>query len=541
MGNKAYSYIRMSTEGQLRGDSLRRQLEASREYAAANGLELDESMQDIGISAFRGRNRTEGALGWFLRQVEEGRIARGTTLIIEHFDRLSREHILESLPRFLSLVKAGIIIVTLVDKKVYAENKFELQDLMYSLILMSRAHEESQTKARRIADAWEAKRRRIHEKPITGKCPAWLKYDKSTNRFDVIQERAAIVRRVFEESASGLGRYVITRRLNAEGVPTFGRKPFWQSEYIQKLLQSEAVIGMFQPHKTTGGKRVPVGEPIDDYFPAIIDRELFYKAAQAKSERTLGSGRKGRRFANLFQHLMVCASCGAPMRLCIKGRRTGSGKLRSFYQCTGSFNASGCANAARIPVALLENAVLSGFFREVDLASVIEPQDDKEGQLRASLAELTATLSKKEQQAEALLGAFGESTDVDLVKRKLEELDKAIKAMQTERSAVENKLATTQYSRENVAERQEKIRYLTEALTEAVEEEAYRLRAAIAQALKRVFTQITCSANGRITIHIDDTHSYIYTEFRGKRVWLDVHGASPSQQGPAKFVPLIDS
>jgi DNA invertase Pin-like site-specific DNA recombinase len=36
----AYSYIRISTPEQLRGDSLRRQLEASTAYAFANGLEL---------------------------------------------------------------------------------------------------------------------------------------------------------------------------------------------------------------------------------------------------------------------------------------------------------------------------------------------------------------------------------------------------------------------------------------------------------------------------------------------------------------------
>jgi hypothetical protein len=35
---KAYSYIRMSTEGQLQGDSLRRQTDRSRQYALEHGL-----------------------------------------------------------------------------------------------------------------------------------------------------------------------------------------------------------------------------------------------------------------------------------------------------------------------------------------------------------------------------------------------------------------------------------------------------------------------------------------------------------------------
>lgn len=47
---KAYSYIRMSSERQLSGDSLRRQLQNSRDYAAEHGLDLDETLRDIGVS-----------------------------------------------------------------------------------------------------------------------------------------------------------------------------------------------------------------------------------------------------------------------------------------------------------------------------------------------------------------------------------------------------------------------------------------------------------------------------------------------------------
>jgi DNA invertase Pin-like site-specific DNA recombinase len=40
----AYSYIRFSTPEQALGDSERRQMEAARDYATANGLQLDESL-----------------------------------------------------------------------------------------------------------------------------------------------------------------------------------------------------------------------------------------------------------------------------------------------------------------------------------------------------------------------------------------------------------------------------------------------------------------------------------------------------------------
>jgi hypothetical protein len=43
----AYSYIRFSTPDQIKGDSLRRQTEASSHYAAEHNLTLDETLNVI--------------------------------------------------------------------------------------------------------------------------------------------------------------------------------------------------------------------------------------------------------------------------------------------------------------------------------------------------------------------------------------------------------------------------------------------------------------------------------------------------------------
>jgi hypothetical protein len=58
----------MSTPKQARGDSLRRQLALSREYAAKHDLELDEASfpPDIGLSGYDGSNVLVGSLGRFL-------------------------------------------------------------------------------------------------------------------------------------------------------------------------------------------------------------------------------------------------------------------------------------------------------------------------------------------------------------------------------------------------------------------------------------------------------------------------------------------
>src|SRR6267378_1002220 len=113
----AYSYLRLSTPEQIKGDSIRRQLERSRAYAEKHRLQLDESLRDLGVSAYKGRNREHGALGRFLEHVRSDRVPRGSYLIVESLDRLSREKPRQALKPFLSLIDAGVKIVTLQDEQ----------------------------------------------------------------------------------------------------------------------------------------------------------------------------------------------------------------------------------------------------------------------------------------------------------------------------------------------------------------------------------------------------------------------------------------
>src|SRR5258706_16176806 len=106
----AYSYLRMSTNLQLKGDSRRRQLELSKAYAAEHDLDLadDSQLEDIGISAFKGANIKGGSLGHFLEAIEHGKISAGSYLLVESLDRLSRQEVRKSLTIFLSIIDAGI-------------------------------------------------------------------------------------------------------------------------------------------------------------------------------------------------------------------------------------------------------------------------------------------------------------------------------------------------------------------------------------------------------------------------------------------------
>ena len=131
---KAYSYLRFSTTEQIKGDSFRRQTEASERYATENGLQLDTSLRitDLGVSAFDKSNITKGALGGFLRAVEEGKVPLGSCLLVASLDRLSRAEVLDALQQVMAIINAGIVIITLSDNHKYSrrshgENTMELR------------------------------------------------------------------------------------------------------------------------------------------------------------------------------------------------------------------------------------------------------------------------------------------------------------------------------------------------------------------------------------------------------------------------------
>lgn len=433
---KAYSYIRMSTETQLKGDSLRRQLEKSARFAKEQELELDTTfdLRDIGFSAFDGSNIDRGQLGKFLIAVKQGKVERGSYLIVESLDRLTRQKVLPALRIFLDLLDHGITIATLIDKKVFRPDDVDHNDLMYSLGCLTRSHEESVTKSERVSDAWQEKRKRIGSEILTKRCVAWLKPKEDRSGFELLEDRAEIVRRIFQEATDmGIGADLIARRLNRMQVAPFGRANGWHKSYVLKILTNRAVIGEFQPRsKSKFGKRKEF-DVVPGYYPSIIDESTFYRTQEAlERRRQNGAGRKGSRISNLFTGLLFCGSCCGPMHYLNKGAKGGR-----ILVCDTARRGLGCYGISwryedfeRSFLAFVTGLDIQSLFGETKVKAALETA-------RNRLDELKGRVSKLECERERTyrLAIDGELTEY--LKQKLKHLEDQIGSLRAEMTGAE--------------------------------------------------------------------------------------------------------
>lgn len=291
----AFSYRRVSSERQLSGDGMDRQLKSATEWCERNAHSLSTAtFEDLGVSAYKGANAAVGALRAFLEAVEGGAVPQGSTLLVESLDRLSRQHWQRGLAILTDIVGSGVNLVTLFDGKMYrAGEPIDFADGIMILVGFQRAHEESATKSKRLTAAWKSNTEAVlaGARIRTSQCPSWLSVegDLRSGVYKVIPDKAKIVSEVFSRFADGEGPSSIARDLEARGVPVF-RRGHWRGQTVSQILRSEAPYGHLEigrqltPAEKGGtqllskgtyrkGDRVII-ETVKRVMPRVVDAEI---------------------------------------------------------------------------------------------------------------------------------------------------------------------------------------------------------------------------------------------------------------------------
>ena len=205
-------------------------------------------------------------------------------------------------------------------------------------------------------------------------------------RLEIVQEEAAVVRRVFEMYAAGTSLANIAKRLNAEGVvaplpPRTRQIRAWCPSSIREMLRNERYRGIFVWNRTRKernpetGRKTSRPRPQSEWMRVevpdwrIVSEDLWKKVEgqiELVSKRfgatTLGGqGRKGHGPRYLFSGFIYCGLCGSRMVIVSgNGRR-----VYVKYGCPSHRYRGVCKNATMIRRDRLEEQLLAGLEKRV--------------------------------------------------------------------------------------------------------------------------------------------------------------------------------
>lgn len=447
MSGLVYSYSRFSDPRQAKGSSLERQAAYAARWAAEHGLTLDESLtlQDEGLSAYHQRHVKSGALGVFLAAVESGKVPPGSVLVVEGLDRLSRTEPIQAQAQLAQIVNAGITVVTASDGKAYSRERLKANpmELVYSLLVMIRAHEECDTKSKRVTasivrqcQGWIAGTYRGLIR--NGKDPVWVRLVDS--KWELIPERVEAARTGLDLYRRGYSATRILEELTRRNLSLTGRGP--QALQIYRLIRQRALLGEKELEVAGEQFRLP------GYYPALLTD------AEWTDLQALAAGRGRRAAKGPVPHIItgmkitVCGYCGRALvgqNIGTRGRRPDGGIHDGHRRlhCT-SYNHGGCPVPGSCSVAPIERALMA-FCSDMLNLQALYGGDRAAGPrarlatARAQLADLTAKL---ERLTDAMLEADSDGGAPATFARRARSLEAEQAEAQTELATAERELAS---------------------------------------------------------------------------------------------------
>ncbi|WP_047513905.1 recombinase family protein [Vibrio harveyi] len=330
-----YIYSRVSLEVQVEKTGLDRQKSMALDWLSKHPeYHLEEVLSDDGRSAYKGHNLSSGALGDFIKRCELGEIPENSLLLVEAIDRISRRSVDEQreLWRKLKELRINIAVARFGEKVFKWNDQFELGYDIQLTVMMDLAHQESKQKADRIRAA-HARNFGVTKSKM---CPYWLELKDDRSGYVIIEDKANVVRKVFQMKLDGMGADSIVRALRKEGIKTSSGRWF-NVGTVRKYLKNERVMGWLRKSTvvyTDDGRteRHGTNQVIKDYYPAIVSEEDFN--AVQMSFRKVSSGKRSK-IANPLRGLMECPKCGRVMTLSNKWLRC-RGRA-SFKDCDHTY------------------------------------------------------------------------------------------------------------------------------------------------------------------------------------------------------------
>src|SRR6266853_2711510 len=411
MMKMAAIYARVSSEQQREENTIASQTASLIEFATSHDLEVPKEwvFEDEGYS---GATLERPGLERVRDLAAEGHIQ---VVLAYAPDRLSRKYAYQIL-LIEEFARHGV--ETLFVKAPQGESAED--QLLVQFQGMIAEYERAQI----VERSRRGKRHRAHSGEISvmsgapyGYC-YMRKTDEAPAAYVVHEAEARVVRRVYEMyTVQGLSIGEITRRINAEGIPTRKVSARWERSTVWAVLRNSAYRGVAcfgktrassrtrvmrpqrrrgvtTPSMTTGHER-PREEWIEIPVPALVSEESFARAQELLWENRVRSRR--RTIApSVVQGLVSCAKCGYAFSR--TSTQTSARKIH-YYKCIGSdswrkLGGPVCDNGGFVRQDLLDQIVWTEVVRLLEDPTLIQNELD-----RRLLAARSSDPTKKREQS----------------------------------------------------------------------------------------------------------------------------------------------
>jgi site-specific DNA recombinase len=267
------------------------------------------------------------------------------------------------------------------------------------------------------------KRHRAHsgEISVLSGAPYGYRYIRKTDEtpaaYTVYESEARVVQRIYEMyTVQGFSIGEITRRLNAEGIPTRKVSARWERSTVWAVLRNPAYCGVAYFGKTSVSTRTRVMRPqrrrgvavpcmtvgherpreewIEIPVPALVSEESFARAQELLQENKIRSRRRTIE-PSVVQGLVSCQKCGyafSRTSTCTSARKI------HYYKCIGSdgwrkLGGPVCDNRRLVRQDLLDQIVWAEVIRLLEDRTLIQRELDR----RLAAARASDPTKKREQ------------------------------------------------------------------------------------------------------------------------------------------------
>jgi len=310
---KAALYARVSTPGQGDEDkaSIPEQIARIEKYCQEKGYSVADRYVDIGYSGAK-KNRPE-----FQRMLADAKSSKFDVIACWKADRLSR-----------GMYPAAALMEVIEPLDISLEAVEEHLDMNYFAMLAIVGKMEIDSIKARTQMGREAriKKGKTHGKPSYG-----YSYNQDTGCFEINENEAKVVCKIFGLYTQGIPIRRIAALLNSSSIPTKTNSRFgWTVTKITEMVGQTFYCGEAYYNKRYGvtNKQKEKSKWLAMSIPPIISRDTFELAQSRKQANKRFSARKTKAIY-LLQHLLICQECGMHFYALNKGDG------RRGYTCRG--------------------------------------------------------------------------------------------------------------------------------------------------------------------------------------------------------------